>query len=122
MVHFNLMEPNNRLSVVFYKTDNGNEPVREWLLSMGKKEKKRIGQEIKLVQYGWPLGMPVVKKLEKDIWEIRIKLLGKIVRILFTVLNDQIVLLHGFIKKTQKISKQDLDIARDRVKNMMGRN
>jgi len=56
-----------RLRVVFYKTATGNEPVRDWLKSLSHDEKKIIGQDVKTVQYGWPLGMPLVRKLDKDL-------------------------------------------------------
>jgi phage-related protein len=89
-----------RLRVVFYKTATGNEPVRDWLQSLSHNEKKTIGQDIKTVQYGWPLGMPLVRKLDKDLWEVRSDLHNKIARVLFTVSGDVMVLLHGFIKKS----------------------
>jgi phage-related protein len=64
-------------------------------------ERKTIGEDIKTVQFGWPIGMPIARKVEKDLWEVRSKLQNKIARVLFTVQGSQIVLLHGFIKKTQ---------------------
>ena len=48
------------LEVVFYRTESGNEPVRAWLQGLNKQDKKTIGGDIKTVQYGWPIGMPVV--------------------------------------------------------------
>lgn len=60
--------------------------------------------------------MPVVKSLCMGLWEIRTHLENKIVRILFTVNKDNIILLHGFIKKDQKIPKDDLDLAKNRMK------
>ncbi len=90
------------LEVVFYKTANGVEPVRDWLKDLPKQSKKSIGEDIKTVQYGWPIGMPVVKKLENGIWEIRTNLEHRIARILFTVQLNNIVLLHGFIKKPRR--------------------
>ena len=94
--------------------------MREWLVSLSKKEKKIIGEDIKTVQYGWPLGMPLVEKLESGLWEVRSQCEDKIARIIFTMTEDDMILLHGFIKKTQKIPKQDLDIARSRMKNVKG--
>jgi phage-related protein len=82
------------MEVAFYRTDSGGEPVRNWLKGLTKAEKRIIGGDIKTAQYGWPLGMPVVRKLEQGLWEI--------------------VLLHGFIKKSQKIAKADLVLARQR--------
>jgi phage-related protein len=104
-----------RLRVVFYKTDTGKEPVRDWLKSLPAQEKKTIGQEIKTVQFGWPLGMPIVRKLEKDLWEVRSHLPNRIARVLFTVDDGIMVLLHGFIKKSQKTPSRDLTLARKRL-------
>ncbi len=108
------MQRNARLEAVFYQTGTGNEPVREWLKGLSKKDKKTIGSDVKTVQYGWPLGMPVVRKLDPGLWEIRSKLDRRIARILFTVIDDKMVLLHGFIKKSQKAPPRDLVLARDR--------
>lgn len=104
------------LVVVFYKTDAGHEPVREWLISLTKSDKKKIGEDILTVQFGWPLGMPLVEKLDKGLWEVRTKLKGKISRVIFTLIDENIILLHGFIKKTQKIPVQDLKVAKSRMK------
>jgi len=102
------------LSVKFYRTQAGHEPAREWLRSLDREEKKTIGEDIKTVQYGWPLGMPLVRKLEPNLWKIRTSLGARIARILFTVRGNVIILLHGFIKKSQKTPSQDLSTARHR--------
>ena len=104
------------LQVRFFVTDMGKEPVREWLKTLSPTDRKTIGEDIKTVQYGWPLGMPLVRKLDKDIWEVRIHLDGRIARILFTVVGDVMVLLHGFIKKSQTTPKQDMSLTKDRLK------
>lgn len=59
-----------RLQVLFYKTETGKEPVRDWLKTLPPAEMKIIGQDIKTVQFGWPLGMPLVRKLDKELWEV----------------------------------------------------
>jgi len=106
------------LEVYFYKTEQGNEPVRQWLQLLSPADKKRIGEDIKTVQFGWPLGMPLVKHLDKDIWEVRIHLSNSIARVLFVLDKGSMVLIHGFIKKQQKTLKVDLDLAKDRVKKL----
>jgi len=103
------------MDVVFYRMDSGSEPVRDWLKGLTKAEKQIIGGDIKTVQYGWPLGMPVVRKLERGLWETRSRLDRRIARILFTVQDNTMILLHGFIKKSQKIAKADLVLARQRM-------
>ena len=109
-----------RLQVRFYKTDIGNEPVRDWLLSLTNDEKKTIGEDIKTVQFGWPIGMPVCRKVSKDLWEVRSNLHNKIARTIFTVDESKIVLLHGFIKKTKKLPQSDLDLAKSRLADLRG--
>ena len=74
---------NPTLEVRFFKTDGGTEPVRDWLRELSAVERKRIGEEIKTVQYGWLLGMPLVRKMDKDLWEVRVHLPTRIARVLF---------------------------------------
>lgn len=107
-----------RLRVVFYKTEAGKEPVRDWLKSLPANEKKIIGLDIKTVQFGWPLGMPMVRKLEKDLWEVRSHLPNRIARVIFTVDDEIMVLLHGFIKKSQKTLGNELTLARKRMQTL----
>lgn len=114
------MQRTSPLGVVFYKTEAGHDPVREWLKSLSKEDKKSIGEDIKTVQFGWPIGMPVVKKLGREIWEVRTGLNDKISRILFAMHEENIVLLHGFIKKTNKTPKEDLNLAYKRLRDVRG--
>lgn len=110
--------PRRIISVAFYKQENGKEPVREWLKSLKKGERHTIGEDIKMVQEGWPLGMPLVQNLGKGLWEVRSTLPNTIARILFIMHEGQMVLLHGFIKKTQKTLPQDLEIGIKRAKEV----
>jgi len=105
------------LDVRFFKTDGGTEPVRDWLRELSAIDKKTIGEDIKTVQFGWPLGMPLVRKMDKDLWEVRIHLESRIARVLLTISDGKIVLLHGFIKKSQTTPKRDLDLAKDRMRS-----
>jgi len=102
------------LTVYFYKSSAGNEPVRDWLKQRSPDEKKVIGEDIKAVEYSWPVGYPQVVKLDKDLWEIRSNLLNGISRVFFTVWEKYMVLLHSIIKKTQKTPQQDLETAKKR--------
>lgn len=108
------MDDEIRLKVVFYKTYSGNEPVREWLKNLTHEEKKIIGEDIKTVQFGWPLGMPLIRKLESNLWEVRSHLTNRIARVLFTIVDDNMILLHSFIKKSQKTPQNDIDLAKKR--------
>lgn len=103
------------LRVVFFRTELGREPGREWLKDLDQGDRKVIGENIKLVQFRWPLGMPWVGKLEPDLWEVRSRLNGgRIARVCFTVQDGEMALLHGFIKKSQKAPPHDLELARQR--------
>ena len=102
------------LTVYFYKSPFGNEPVRDWLKLRTEEEKKLIGQDIKAVEYSWPIGYPQVTKLDKDLWEVRTNLPNSISRVFFTIWESYMVLLHGIIKKTQKTPLQDLETAKKR--------
>lgn len=110
------MNQYKKLDVKFFKTSSGNEPVREWLLSLSKQERAIIGEEILKVQYCWPIGKPIVDNLGNGMWEVRIKLHDKIARVLFYINQRDMILLNGFIKKTQKTPKPELDLALKRKK------
>jgi len=84
------------------------------LRELATEDRKIIGTDIKEVQFGWPPGMPLVRKMGKDRWEVRNHLEGRIGRELFTVMHRRIVLLHAFIKKAQKTPRSELDTARAR--------
>ena len=104
------------LSVAFFRTASGNEPVREWLKSLPRAERRAIGEDIKTVQFGWPLGMPLVRKLEKGLWEVRSRLRDRIARVIFTTGEGRMILLHGFIKKSQKTPRENLELAKTRLR------
>jgi len=107
-----------RVPAVFYKTERGTEPVRDWLLSLNKTDRTLIGNDIKTVEYGWPVGMPVCRSLGAGLWEVRTRLENRIARVLFCVVDEQMVLLHGFIKKTRQTPKADKDLALKRKKEV----
>ena len=113
------MEP--ILDIRFYATELGAEPVREWLKLLPAVDRKVIGEDMKTVQFGWPLGMPLVRSMGGGIWEVRIRLENRIARVLFVLDGSTMVLLHGFIKKTQATSQSDLDLAKDRLKQLRRR-
>jgi len=103
-----------RVTVIFFKTGAGGEPVREWLKRLPLSEdRKRIGEDIKTVEFGWPIGMPTCRALRDGIFEVRTNLAqNRIARVLFYIdRQNRMVLLHGFIKKTQKTSSDDIELA-----------
>ena len=106
-----------RLPAHFYRSDSGREPVREWLKGLEAEDRKVIGEDIKDVEFSWPIGMPLVGSLGRELWEVRSRLpRGRTARVVFCVEQGRMVLLHGFIKKTQKTPQHDLDLAIKRRK------
>src|SRR5258706_15375202 len=108
-----------KLDAVFFRTDQGNEPVRDWLLSLAKHERKIVGDDVLKVQYCWPVGKPLVGSLGNGLWEVRSRLGDRIARVMFVVDGRTMVLLHGFMKKTQKTPKHDLNVAAKRKQQLM---
>ena len=105
-----------KLSAVFFRTGSGREPVRDWLRSLPRGERREIDGDIAYVQYKWPLGKPRVDHIRGNVWEVRSSLVDRIARVLFAVANDEMVLLHGFIKKTPRTPKADIAVAERRWK------
>jgi phage-related protein len=104
-----------RVPAIFFRTEAGGEPVRDWLKRLpSRTDRKRIGQDIKTVEFGWPVGMPVCKLLGDGIYEVRTNLAQKrIARVLFYIDKEgRMVLLHGFIKKTRRTPIEDLELAK----------
>ena len=108
-----------KLKAQFYETPMGRKPVRDWLLELEDKDRRSIGFDIQTVEFGWPVGMPTCKPLGNGLWEVRSNLSdGKIGRVIFYMKDGAMVLLHGFIKKTQKAPPQDIDLAEKRRKEI----
>jgi phage-related protein len=107
-----------RLRVRFYRSSTGREPVREWLRSLDDESKKILGEDIKTVQFGWPVGMPLVRSLGNGLWEVRSRIPRGAARVIFLAEGDLMVLLHGFIKKARRTAKKDLAIAGTRARRL----
>jgi phage-related protein len=107
-----------RLPAAFYQLASGREPVRAWLKALDEADRKIIGEDIKDVEFSWPIGMPLVRPLRGGLWEVRSEItLGRIARVMFCIHDGHMVLLHGFIKKTQKTPPAELDLARKRKRD-----
>jgi phage-related protein len=101
----------------FYRTATGNEPVRDWLKALPALARQEVGSDLGRVQWTWPVGKPLVDGLGAGLFEVRTSLSGNIYRVLFCLDGAPMVLLHGFQKKTQKLPKSELDLARRRMKD-----
>jgi phage-related protein len=109
-----------KLRVLFYRSSSDREPVRDWLRSLSRKSRKTIGDDIKTVQYGWPLGMPLVRSLGDGLWEVRSRLRDGVARIIFLAEGGLMILLHGFIKKSRRTPRKELAVAKRRAAELKG--
>lgn len=107
------------IPVRFYRTAAGKEPVLDWLRGLNKEDRHKIGTDLIRVQFGWPLGMPLVRSLGGGLWEVRSDLpSNRTARLLLCFHQAMLIVLHGFIKKTQKAPEADLELARRRMKEV----
>jgi phage-related protein len=110
----------SRPPAVFYRTERGNEPVRDWMKKeMSREDRIKVNTDIRAVELCWPIGMPLCRPLSRGLWEIRTNLQDRVARVIFCAYNDQIVLLHGFIKKSREISHEDMELAFQRKRRLM---
>jgi phage-related protein len=108
-----------KIAVVFYRTPAGSEVVRNWLHGLDQADRNAIGQDLMRVQYRWPVGMPLCRAMGDGLWELRSDLAGnRIARMLFSVQQSRILVLHAFIKKTRKTPADDLSLARRRSREI----
>jgi len=99
-----------KIEARFYQTESANMPVRDWLLGLSAVDRKIVGSDIADVEFGWPIGMPVCRKLSGTaLREVRSTIRdGKVeARVVFGIVGDEMILLHGFKKKP---SQQDKEI------------
>ena len=108
-----------KLTAHFYETSQGKRPVREWLLQLDGQDRRTVGFDIQTVEFGWPVGMPTCRPLSDGLWEVRSNLgSGRIGRVIFCIVKGEMVLLHGFVKKTQKAPPQEIALANKRRKEI----
>lgn len=108
------------IPLAFWRSASGREPVRNWLRELHKLDRTVIGEDLRTLQFGWPIGMPLVRKLVDRIWEVRSTLPSRReARLLFTANQNRIVVLSGFIKKAQKTPQTEIELARSRLKELV---
>src|SRR6202047_3750661 len=109
----------HEIPVRFYRTAAGREPVLEWLRSLDKEDRHAIGLDLMRVQFGWPIGMPLVRSLKDGLWEVRSALPSqRIARLILCFHHGTLVVLHGFVKKTRKTPTEDLALGKRRMKEV----
>jgi len=102
--------------VVFFQNANEKQPVRDFIRELRKEDQREIGSDIRFVQDNFPIGLPLVRKLKPELWEIRSTIKNGISRVFFTFYNEKMILLHAIVKKTQKTPSKDIDVATERLK------
>lgn len=91
----------------------------DWLRGLDKDDRHAIGLDLMRVQFGWPIGRPLVRSLKDGFWEVRSSLPSQRTARLILCFHDQmLVVLHGFIKKTQKTPTDHLAMAKRRMKEV----
>ena len=114
-----MLDRTKKLPARFYVNSSGRKPVREWILELSEADRHTVGKDIQKVEYGRPLGRPHCAPLGAGLWEVRSSLdSNRIARVIFCMGDSHITLLHGFIKKTQKTPKADIDLALKRMKEV----
>lgn len=109
----------HKVSLVFFRTHAGSEPVRDWLKSLDEDERHKIGRDLLRAQWRWPVGMPLCRPMGKGLWEVRTDLPGnRTSRVLICIYQDRLVALQGFIKKTRATPEDDLALAHKRQKEL----
>jgi phage-related protein len=107
-----MFDRSKKLPARFYISPTGRNPVREWILALSSDDRQTIGKDIQKVEFGWPIGRPHCAPLGHGLWEVRSDLANnRIARVVFCMGEGYMILLHGFIKKTQKAPRQDIDLA-----------
>jgi phage-related protein len=113
------LNDDKKLEVAFYRSEVGAEPVLQWLRALPTEDRQALGRDLRLIEMGWPIGMPLCRPLGEGLWEVRSKLSqNRIARIIFCASQGHMVLLHAFIKKTQKTPQSELNLARARQKEV----
>lgn len=116
------MEREEPLGAAFYKTRQGNQPCRDFLLGLDKDDRCEVGADIFAVQKGFPVGLPLCRKMDKDLWEVRSDVADGICRVFFTIDGNTMILLHGFVKKTQKTPLNEIATAKSRFNDYKEQN
>ena len=110
--------------IKFYRTNSGRSPVEEFLVSLPTKARQKAVYLLKLIHELETVPREYFKKLRNtdDIWEVRIQFAGNIYRLLgFFEHNDLIILVNGFVKKTQKTPKKEIELAEYRKRQYLNR-
>lgn len=99
----------------FFRSSAGVEPVREWLRALPRADRRAIGEDLKRLEYGWPVGMPLARRLAPGLFELRTPLpTRRSARVIVCFHEGELIALHAFVKKSRKTPKREIQIARER--------
>jgi|SRR5271163_3259977 phage-related protein len=111
--------PAKKISLLFFRTESGSEPVRDWLKGLPDAERHAIGKDLLRAQWQWPVGMPLCLPLGGGLWEVRTDMATKrTARVLLCFYHGHLMALQDFIKKTRTTPDEDLALARKRQKEL----
>ncbi|MET0544944.1 MAG: type II toxin-antitoxin system RelE/ParE family toxin [Caulobacterales bacterium] len=114
-----MIDRSKKLPARFYVSSTGRNHVRDWILELASEDRRTVGKDIQKVEFGWPIGRPHCAPLGHGLWEVRSDLdSNRIARVVFCMSDGHMILLHGFIKKTQKTPQQDIELALKRKREV----
>ena len=116
-----MSKPRKILQAAFFMSDTGKRPVRDWLMELTPQDRKSNGEDIATLEFSWPIGKPKCSPIQgvKGLYEVRSSISsGRIARVFFVLIGNRMVLLHGFVKKTQKTPDRELKRAIARMKEV----
>lgn len=118
--YHSVIDRTKKLPARFYIAASGRNPVREWIMDLPLLDRQTVGKDIQKVKFGWPIGRPHCAPLGNGLWEVRSTLdSDRIARVIFCMGEGQMILLHGFIKKTQKTPQAEMELALRRKREVM---
>ena len=110
--------PQCKIPLIFFRTDAGNEPVRDWLKGLPEAERQETGQDLLRAQWRWPVGMPLPSDERWTVGDPNRPASQRTARVLLSHYRGHLVALHGFIKKTRAMPDDDLALARKRKQEL----
>ena len=114
-----MIDHSKKLPARFYVNPAGRKPVREWILGLPEADRHTVGKDFQKVEFGWPIGRPHCAPLSQGLWEVRSTLdCNRIARVIFCVEGGTMILLHGFIQKTQKVPQAEIDLSLKRKREV----
>lgn len=115
-----MQETPKSIPLIFWSSKVGNQPARDWFKALPVLERTKLGKDLRRVQFGWPVGMPLVKSLGMGLWELRRSSPNKReARVPFCIVENTIIVLTGFVKKTQKTPLTELNLATKRMRDLI---